>query len=348
MPDEDKKQLPAPNDKTEGYQELLESEKRLTEIERVAVHQYMAGMQVGISRGHRQASAISHQIDILHIAGVKRSKRYKGTIVPGPNGEVYHINTWAEYCSHAVGLDRSKVDEDILNLEALGKQVYDLLAESGIAKSLTTTFRRLPELERDPIVAEIIEHKDDPGAIEDLIRATLDKHQSEKERLEAHLKETRDNLNVKVDQIALKDKTINEYQERELARENLPVDEILQEARQKVSNLGDEVLKAIDFLCIACHRYFDAGGHTATITKDIEGQVHRAIEHLELLIQELNLHPGQFEFSWSRYQRYLPNSDQQHGPGIDNVQAEPDPDDEPQGPSTVTPFRGAPGSLETK
>ncbi len=140
--------------------------------------------------------------NLMLLKKIKESKIYK---------ELPNINTWEEYCK-SVGLSRSKVDEDLDNLEVFGEK---FIADIG---NFNLGYRELRQLKKQVKTGSLEVHEaeviidgeaislSETDALKDALTDLILKNQEEKKQYKAELK--------------AKDKTIQTYADAaELAKE---------------------------------------------------------------------------------------------------------------------------------
>ena len=124
--------------------------------------EYDATQLVLESRGALQHSqfieTVSRVSVLARLAQIKASKAYKGAVVRHEDGTLVTIKTWADYCN-ALGMSRTRVDEDLTNLAVFGDNLLKMQEHLGIGyrdlRKLRAHMAELPEATQEEVRAEI-------------------------------------------------------------------------------------------------------------------------------------------------------------------------------------------------
>jgi hypothetical protein len=108
------------------------------------------------------------------------SALYKKTIIL-PNGETADVGTWAGFCK-AIGLSKTKVDEDIQNLRAFGEEALEAMNTIGLGYRDLRKLRKLEDDDQKSLTLQIEQNAGDPAAIAEIIETLQDSYEK-KEKL---------------------------------------------------------------------------------------------------------------------------------------------------------------------
>lgn len=175
----------------EVMQELEKAQNTMATItetmndDRDLVNQLLGQIQMA-----RSFSRFADVVSINKLKHIKETKQYKA--LAGKKGydlngnEIADVGTWDGFCQ-AIGLSRSKVDEDILNLEAFGEETLKQLSSIGAGYRELRQFRKLPEDEKQALI-EVAKEGDKEGFAE-VAETIIAKHAKEKEALVKELED---------------------------------------------------------------------------------------------------------------------------------------------------------------
>ncbi|EDU1815157.1 hypothetical protein ABDJ74_001885 [Salmonella enterica] len=137
------------------------------------------------------------------LAFVKENKLYRA--LKGkktPDGQELS-GTWDEFC-RLLGKSSQHIDEELLNLRALGEEALESMSRMGIGYRELRQFRRLPEDQKSALIE--VAKEGDKTALLELAEEMIAKHAKEKEDLKTDLEISRQTLAEKKDEInVLKD-----------------------------------------------------------------------------------------------------------------------------------------------
>lgn len=186
----------------------------------------------------QMANAFARFADVITLSKlkhVKETKQYRalaGVSGRAPDGsEIADVGTWDGYCQ-ALGLSRSKVDEDIANLNAFGEESLRQLSAIGAGYRELRQYRRLPEDEKTALI-EVAKSGDQESFL-DLAESLIARHAAEKVASRQRIQELEETLQVKDRQIKAKDTKINE------------LDEALSRGKPDAGFAEGEALEALD------------------------------------------------------------------------------------------------------
>jgi len=218
----------------------------------------LVNQMVGITSYARALDSLNKVTLLKALQSIKDSKSYKTMVIARPDGSIIKPKTWAGLCE-ALGLSRSKMDEDLENLAAFGEKLLEEQKNLGIGyrelRALRGGMAALPEerqLEIKELIADAAESND-----KEVILATLDEIGARNKKLTAErddaqaeaaaLKKQRDeksrkanDLEVKLER-ALNPASIDERQQN-LAAARLAF-------RNSIDSMCVKVLGEFMFLC---------------------------------------------------------------------------------------------------
>ncbi|EAU2596465.1 hypothetical protein FP672_06440 [Salmonella enterica] len=134
------------------------------------------------------------------LAFVKENKLYRA--LKGkktPDGQELS-GTWDEFC-RLLGKSSQHIDEELLNLRALGEEALESMSRMGIGYRELRQFRRLPEDQKSALIE--VAKEGDKTALLELAEEMIAKHAKEKEDLKTDLEISRQTLVEKKDEISI-------------------------------------------------------------------------------------------------------------------------------------------------
>jgi hypothetical protein len=233
--------------------------------------------------GRRTAYAMVAKLltvaDLVDLQNIKESKGYKNfnTII---SGKVITVSTWDEYCEHVEGRSRQTIDNELLNLNSLGPELFESMRTVGIGPGTMRAIRQLPEDKQELIQQAVATtNKDD---LAEFIEQIIVKTSKEKETLTKELDESKAAIVAKDEVAASNAKRIGELQEKAVLLKKLPADA---KAKQLCSEIAaqqtgiDEEIRTNFFN--ALQALVDHGGddHQAFINVQIQ-MLHDAVKLL--------------------------------------------------------------------
>lgn len=159
---------------------------------------------------------------------VKESKAYRGMKVPQADGNILTLNTFEDFCG-LIGISRSKVDEDIQNLNALGESFMLRSQDMGLGYKELRKLRALPEADRQAVTAA---EESDPDVLKDMIEELAVKNAKATEELA----EAKANQEAKDKVLATKNKALDAAQTKLAKLENMSPDEQLLQQKERERN----------------------------------------------------------------------------------------------------------------
>ncbi|HJA08924.1 MAG TPA: hypothetical protein H9962_07020 [Candidatus Mailhella merdigallinarum] len=202
---------------------------------------------IGLTHYARALDSINKIALLKSLQQLKDAKDYKNMILPEPDGGVIKVRTWQQLCD-ALGLSRSKVDEDLANLAAFGEDVLKAQDSLGIGyrelRGLRGGLAALPADEQAE-VRDLIANAAASGDKEELL-ATLDEVGARNSRLSKELEEARADGKAKDSRISDKGRQIDDLQTR-LARLTNPA---TPEARETLhAEQQDNIRRQVTIVC---------------------------------------------------------------------------------------------------
>lgn len=224
--------------------------------------------------GRRTAYAMVAKLltvaDLVDLQNIKESKGYKNfnTII---SGKVITVSTWDEYCEHVEGRSRQTIDNELLNLNALGPELFESMRTVGIGPGTMRAIRQLPEDKQELIQQAVATtNKDD---LAEFIEQIIVKTSKEKETLTKELDESKAAIVAKDEVAASNAKRISELQEKSVLLKKLPAD---QRAKQLCSEIAaqqtgiDEEIRTNFFNALQALVDHGGGDHQAFINAQIQ------------------------------------------------------------------------------
>lgn len=266
------------NSNLEATQNLMATVTDQMTDERDLVNQLLGQVQMA-----RSFAKFADVVSLTKLQHIKENKIYRA--LAGKKGldldgnEIADVGTWDGFCQ-ALGLSRSKVDEDLTNLMAFGEEALKQLSAVGAGYRELRQFRRLPDDQKSALIE--VAKEGDKTALLELAEEMIAKHTKEKEELKTDLEISRQRLAEKKNEIdALKDQAdeLKAKLTRRTATET--PDEKSQALETEATGFKNGVLSAlIDLKCnfeaLAEHTEHSGMNHThimAGLLDDIEARI---------------------------------------------------------------------------
>lgn len=203
----------------EVVQEELAAAEQLGQImqansdERDLVNQLLG--QVQMARSFARFADVVSLSKLKHIKETKMYRALAGKKVFDPDGnEIADVGTFDGFCQ-ALGMSRSKVDEDLTNLAAFGEEAMKSLSAIGAGYRELRQYRRLPDDQKSALI-EVAKLGDKESFI-DLAEEIIAKQAKEKEALNKRIEETEQQLATAKEITRRRDQALNQKEE-ELAK----------------------------------------------------------------------------------------------------------------------------------
>lgn len=149
----------------------------------------------------QMASSFARFADVVSLSKLKHIKENKlyralaGKKGVDPDGnEIADVGTFDGFC-RALGLSRSKVDEDLVNLSIFGEHALKQLSSIGAGYRELRQFRKLPEDQKTALIE--VAKSGDKESFVDLAEEIIAKHTKEKSALQAENTELKANLEAR-------------------------------------------------------------------------------------------------------------------------------------------------------
>ncbi|HBO9849876.1 TPA: hypothetical protein L5F86_001583 [Pseudomonas aeruginosa] len=141
--------------------------------------------QVQMARSFARFADVVSLTKLAHIKETKMYRALQGKKGFDPDGnEIADVGTWDGFCQ-ALGLSRSKVDEDLTNLSAFGEEALKQLSAVGAGYRELRQYRRLPEDQKAALIE--VAKSGDKESFVDLAEEIISKHAAEKAELQKKL-----------------------------------------------------------------------------------------------------------------------------------------------------------------
>ncbi|HEY0286280.1 MAG TPA: hypothetical protein VGC62_04620, partial [Pseudomonas sp.] len=161
----------------------------------------------------KMAHSIARFADVVSLsklAHIKETKMYRalqGTKgIDSDGNTIADVGTWDGFCQ-VLGLSRSKVDEDLINLKVFGEEALKQLSAIGAGYRDLRQWRRLPDDAKSALIeAAKTENKE---AVIFLAEELIATHTQEKEQLNKALTETKADYDAQGEVLANKSDELN-------------------------------------------------------------------------------------------------------------------------------------------
>ncbi|HBM2937155.1 TPA: hypothetical protein LVL15_005190 [Klebsiella michiganensis] len=185
------------NPELAATQNLMAAVSSQMNDERDLINQLLGQVQMA-----RSFAKFADVVSLSKLKHIKESKIYhalkgkRGTDFDG--NEIADVGTWDGFCQ-ALGLSRSKIDEDLTNLSAFGEDALKQLSAVGAGYRELRQFRRLPEDQKSALIE--VAKEGDKTALLELAEEMIAKHAREKEELKTDLEISRQMLAEKKEEL---------------------------------------------------------------------------------------------------------------------------------------------------
>lgn len=237
---------PMPEINQEAFQEDVNAVGVLGAIaqgmheERDLVNQILGQVQMA-----RSIARFADVVSLSKLAHIKETKLYRalqGKKGFDPDGnEIADVGTWDGFCQ-ALGLSRSKVDEDLTNLNAFGEEALNQLSAIGAGYRELRQWRKLPDDARSALIEAAKQGNKD--AVEYLAEELIATHTKEKAALEKQVEDLRADNEALGERMARKsrelDETVHELEKTKRRIQTMKADEAEKELRQEATAIAFE------------------------------------------------------------------------------------------------------------
>lgn len=253
--------------------------------ERDLVNQILGQVQMA-----RSIARFADVVSLSKLAHIKETKMYRALQgkkgIDADGNEIADVGTWDGFCQ-ALGLSRSKVDEDLTNLKAFGEEALKQLGAIGAGYRELRQWRRLPDDAKSALIEA--SKQGNFEAVQVLAEDLIHTHTKEKDELQKKLTDTQADYDALGEVLSKKnaelDRTKQDLEKAKRRIETMTADEAAKELRQEVVGIAFEAEADISGKLRAA---FESLEQHATET----GSDHRAfqaqlIAHLQRLLGEL-------------------------------------------------------------
>ncbi|WP_298619547.1 hypothetical protein [uncultured Zoogloea sp.] len=265
-----------------GHTETLSREADLVAIkrglsdDRDLVNQLLG--QVQMARSFARFADVVSLTKLKHIKETKMYRALAGKKAFDPDGnEIADVGTFDGFCQ-ALGLSRSKVDEDLTNLTAFGEEAMKSLSAIGIGYRELRQYRRLPEDQKSALI-EAAKSGDKDSFLE-LAEDLIAKHAREKEEAQRQIEELKAEEKAKEELLADKNKLLDAERAKVKRIQAAPADERLDQLRKEITSIADDARGAIigqlrAGLAALQDHHRDAGGDSDLWAAGVVGQLFK-------------------------------------------------------------------------
>lgn len=237
----------------------------------------------------KMASSFARFADVVSLTKlhqIKETKAYRalaGQRGVDPDGnEIADVGTFDGFCQ-ALGLSRSKVDEDLANLAAFGEEALKSLTSVGVGYRELRQYRRLPDDQKTALIE--VARNGDKESFVDLAEEIIAKHAREKESAQVEL-DTKTALLAKEKLHSERLAKDNDDLHTKLARvKTVKPDQVMKELKQVLSGF------ALDIEATAVNRLEPAvaalAAHAEANGGDIAPFINSEIGRLETVLRDL-------------------------------------------------------------
>lgn len=228
-------------------------------------------------------SKFSLTVRTSKLAYVKESKLYRALKgQKSPDGQENLKGTWEDFC-RLLGRSTPQVDEDIVNLKALGEEALESMSKMGIGYRELRQYRKLPEDQKLALI-EVAKAGDKEGFVE-LAEEIIAKHAKEKEALTTQVEEAQATLEAKDRVLQTRAELIGKLEEQ-TARKFKPLPGSEARTAQEQALLKD-LDEATSSTFLAMHRTFRAADAALSDSGARDAIQARARQAIEFLTQQL-------------------------------------------------------------
>jgi hypothetical protein len=260
--------------------------------------------RIGGLRVQRAVSKMLTVMDLMELNSIKEAKSYKGFVFVAETGDQITINTWEDYCRLVEGASRNKIDDDILNLQTHGEEMFEAMREVGLGPSKMRALRKIPENEKEQL--KLLANTGDKDALLELTEDIIARNAKEKAELKAKLEESTADNAAKEELLASKDKKLNDMAAKLRHLKDVPPDEQHEAIRQEA---GQACFSAEAQIRGAMFKALEAVQDHATVNNILadswlQGQVNQVEDALEELRTALSITRAVEDelVPWSKYE----------------------------------------------
>ena len=250
----------------------------------------LANQILGQVQMARSIARFADVVSLSKLAHIKETKMYRALQgkkgIDADGNEIADVGTWDGFCQ-ALGLSRSKVDEDLTNLKAFGEEALKQLGAIGAGYRELRQWRRLPDDAKSALIEASKQGNFEAVQVlaEDLIHA----HTKEKEELQKKLADTQADYEAQGEVLSKKnaelDRTKQDLAKAKRRIETMSADEAAKELRQEVVGIAFEAEADITGKLRAAFATLDQ--HASETGSDHRNFQAQLIAHLQRLLGEL-------------------------------------------------------------
>lgn len=253
--------------------------------ERDLVNQILGQVQMA-----RSIARFADVVSLSKLAHIKETKMYRA--LQGKKGidadgtEIADVGTWDGFCQ-ALGLSRSKVDEDLTNLKAFGEEALKQLGAIGAGYRELRQWRRLPDDAKSALIEA--SQQGNLEAVQYLAEELIHTHTKEKGELQKKLTDTQADYDALGEVLSKKnaelDRTKQDLEKAKRRIETMTADEAAKELRQEVVGIAFEAEADISGKLRAAFASLEQ--HASDTGNDHRAFQAQLIAHLQRLLGDL-------------------------------------------------------------
>ncbi|MDH0095884.1 hypothetical protein L1F06_000670 [Ectopseudomonas hydrolytica] len=278
----------------------------------------LANQILGQVQMARSIARFADVVSLSKLAHIKETKMYRALQgkkgIDADGNEIADVGTWDGFCQ-ALGLSRSKVDEDLTNLKAFGEEALKQLGAIGAGYRELRQWRRLPEDAKSALIEASKQGNLD--AVQYLAEELIHTHTKEKDELQKKLTDTQADYDALGEVLSKKsaelDRTKQDLEKAKRRIETMSADDAAKELRQEVVGIAFEAEADISGKLRAAFASLEQhGSETGSDHRNFQAQL---IAHLQRLLGELKAEfqlpeVGEEEdFSWMHQEGVKPITD---------------------------------------
>lgn len=253
--------------------------------ERDLVNQILGQVQMA-----RSIARFADVVSLSKLAHIKETKMYRALQgkkgIDADGNEIADVGTWDGFCQ-ALGLSRSKVDEDLTNLKAFGEEALKQLGAIGAGYRELRQWRRLPDDAKSALIEA--SQQGNLDAVQYLAEELIHTHTKEKGELQKKLTDTQADYDALGEVLSKKnaelDRTKQDLEKAKRRIETMTADEAAKELRQEVVGIAFEAEADISGKLRAAFESLEQ--HASETGNDHRAFQAQLIAHLQRLLGDL-------------------------------------------------------------
>jgi len=250
----------------------------------------LANQILGQVQMARSIARFADVVSLSKLAHIKETKMYRALQgkkgIDADGNEIADVGTWDGFCQ-ALGLSRSKVDEDLTNLKAFGEEALKQLGAIGAGYRELRQWRRLPEDAKSALIEASKQGNLD--AVQYLAEELIHTHTKEKDELQKKLTDTQADYDALGEVLSKKsaelDRTKQDLEKAKRRIETMSADDAAKELRQEVVGIAFEAEADISGKLRAAFESLEQ--HATETGSDHRNFQAQLIAHLQRLLGEL-------------------------------------------------------------